>query len=228
MSEYMEKHAVSRLIGSPPGYIGYDQGGQLTEAVRRRPYSIVLFDEIEKAHPDVFNVLLQVLDDGRLTDGQGRTVNFSNTVIIMTSNIGSQYIQEWDGSDYGALESTLQKELTMQFRPEFINRIDDIVIFDRIKEEDMTHIVEVQLRSMLAVIEKSKGITLTFTKEAKDALAREGYDQAFGARPLKRVIQKRILNKLAREIIDGKVTENAVVEVDYADGDFVIESKLAG
>lgn len=227
MSEYMEKHAVSRLIGSPPGYVGYDQGGQLTEAVRRRPYSIVLFDEIEKAHPDVFNVLLQVLDDGRLTDGQGRTVNFSNTVIIMTSNIGSQYIQEWDGGDYGALESTLQKELTMQFRPEFINRIDDIVIFDRIKEEDMTHIVEVQLRSMLAVIEKSKGITLTFTKEAKDALAREGYDQAFGARPLKRVIQKRILNKLAREIIDGKVTENAVIEIDYADDDFVIENKPA-
>lgn len=228
MSEYMEKHAVSRLIGSPPGYVGYDQGGQLTEAVRRRPYSIVLFDEIEKAHPDVFNVLLQVLDDGRLTDGQGRTVNFSNTVIIMTSNIGSQYIQEWDGSDYGALESTLQKELTMQFRPEFINRIDDIVIFDRIKEEDMTHIVEVQLRSMLAVIEKSKGITLSFTKEAKDALAREGYDQAFGARPLKRVIQKRILNKLARGVIDGKVTESAAVEIDYADGGFVIESKPAG
>lgn len=228
MSEYMEKHAVSRLIGSPPGYVGYDQGGQLTEAVRRRPYSIVLFDEIEKAHPDVFNVLLQVLDDGRLTDGQGRTVNFSNTVIIMTSNIGSQYIQEWDGSDYGALESTLQGELTMQFRPEFINRIDDIVIFDRIKEEDMTHIVEVQLRSMLAVIEKSKGITLTFTKEAKDALAREGYDQAFGARPLKRVIQKRILNKLAREIIDGKVTESAAIKIDYTDGDFVIESKSAG
>lgn len=227
MSEYMEKHAVSRLIGSPPGYVGYDQGGQLTEAVRRRPYSIVLFDEIEKAHPDVFNVLLQVLDDGRLTDGQGRTVNFSNTVIIMTSNIGSQYIQEWDGSDYGTLESTLRMELTMQFRPEFINRIDDIVIFDRIKEEDMTHIVEVQLRSMLAVIEKSKGITLTFTKEAKDALAREGYDQAFGARPLKRVIQKRILNKLAREIIDGKVTENAVIEIDYADDDFVIENKPA-
>lgn len=227
MSEYMEKYAVSRLIGSPPGYVGYDQGGQLTEAVRRRPYSIVLFDEIEKAHPDVFNVLLQVLDDGRLTDGQGRTVNFSNTVIIMTSNIGSQYIQEWDGSDYGALESTLQKELTMQFRPEFINRIDDIVIFDRIKEEDMTHIVEVQLRSMLAVIEKSKGISLSFTKEAKDALAREGYDQSFGARPLKRVIQKRILNKLAREIIDGKVAENAVIEIDYAGDDFVIESKPA-
>lgn len=227
MSEYMEKHTVSRLIGSPPGYVGYEQGGQLTEAVRRRPYSIILFDEIEKAHPDVFNVLLQVLDDGRLTDGQGRTVNFSNTVIIMTSNIGSQYIQEWDGSDYGALESTLQKELTMHFRPEFINRIDDIVIFDRIKEEDMTHIVEVQLRSMLAVIEKSKGISLSFTKEAKDALAREGYDQSFGARPLKRVIQKRILNKLAREIIDGKVTENAVIEIDYAGDDFVIESKPA-
>lgn len=225
MSEYMEKHAVSRLIGSPPGYVGYDQGGQLTESVRRRPYSIVLFDEIEKAHPDVFNVLLQVLDDGRLTDGQGRTVNFSNTVIIMTSNIGSQYIQEWDGSDYGALESILQKELTMQFRPEFINRIDDIVIFDRIKEEDMTHIVEVQLRSMLAVIEKSKGISLSFTKEAKDALAREGYDQAFGARPLKRVIQKRILNELAKRIIDGSIKSGSVVKVDYTNNAFHFDTK---
>jgi ATP-dependent Clp protease ATP-binding subunit ClpB len=224
MSEYMEKHAVSRLIGSPPGYVGYDQGGQLTEAVRRRPYSIVLFDEIEKAHPDVFNVLLQVLDDGRLTDGQGRTVNFSNTVIIMTSNIGSQYIQEWDGSDYGALEGALQKELTTHFRPEFINRIDDIVIFDRIKEEDMAHIVDVQLKSMLSAIEKTKGITLTFTKEAKDALAKEGYDEAFGARPLKRVIQKRILNKLAREIIDGKVAENTAARIDYTGGEFVIHA----
>lgn len=222
MSEYMEKHAVSRLIGSPPGYVGYEQGGQLTEAVRRRPYSIVLFDEIEKAHQDVFNVLLQVLDDGRLTDGQGRTVNFSNTVIIMTSNIGSQFIQEWDGTDFGALENTLQNELTRHFRPEFINRIDDIVIFDRIKKEDMQHIVDVQLESMLADIEKSKGITITFTKSAKEALAKEGYDEAFGARPLKRVIQKRILNKLARHIIDGDVTENADVTIDFADNDFVM------
>jgi ATP-dependent Clp protease ATP-binding subunit ClpB len=225
MSEYMEKHAVSRLIGSPPGYVGYEQGGQLTEAVRRRPYSIILFDEIEKAHQDVFNVLLQVLDDGRLTDGQGRTVNFSNTVIIMTSNIGSQFIQKWDGNNFGTLESTLQKELTIHFRPEFINRIDDIVIFDRIKEEDMKHIVEVQLESMLAEIEKSKGIKLTFTSNAKEALAKEGYDEAFGARPLKRVIQKRILDRLSRQIIDGDVTENSKVVVDYDGENFVIKTK---
>ena len=225
MSEYMEKHAVSRLIGSPPGYVGYDQGGQLTEAVRRRPYSIVLFDEIEKAHQDVFNVLLQVLDDGRLTDGQGRTVNFSNTVIIMTSNIGSQYIQEWDGKDFSSLESRLQQELSHNFRPEFINRIDDIVIFDRIKEEDMKHIVEVQLKNMLAEIEKSKGIKIVFTSNAEEALAKEGYDEAFGARPLKRVIQKRILNKLARQIIDGSVTENSKVTVDYDGEDFSIKMK---
>ena len=223
MSEYMEKHAVSRLIGSPPGYVGYEQGGQLTEAVRRRPYSIILFDEIEKAHQDVFNVLLQVLDDGRLTDGQGRTVNFSNTVIIMTSNIGSRFILEWDGNNFGNLESTLQKELMVQFRPEFINRIDDIVIFDRIKEEDMKHIVEVQLESMLAGIEKSKGIKITLTSNAKQALTKEGYDEAFGARPLKRVIQKRILNKLARQIIDGSVTENSEVTVDYVGEDFVMK-----
>lgn len=219
----MEKHAISRLIGSPPGYVGYEQGGQLTEAVRRRPYSIVLFDEIEKAHQDVFNVLLQVLDDGRLTDGQGRTVNFSNTVIIMTSNIGSRFILEWDGNNFGNLESTLQKELMVQFRPEFINRIDDIVIFDRIKEEDMKHIVEVQLESMLAGIEKSKGIKITLTSNAKQALTKEGYDEAFGARPLKRVIQKRILNKLARQIIDGSVTENSEVTVDYVGEDFVMK-----
>jgi ATP-dependent Clp protease ATP-binding subunit ClpB len=218
----MEKHAVSRLIGSPPGYVGYEQGGQLTEAVRRRPYSIILFDEIEKAHQDVFNVLLQVLDDGRLTDGQGRTVNFSNTVIIMTSNIGSQFIQKWDGNNFGTLESTLQKELTVHFRPEFINRIDDIVIFDRIKEEDMKHIVEVQLESMLTEIEKSKGIKISFTPKAKEALAKEGYDEAFGARPLKRIIQKRILNMLARKIIDGEVIENSKAVVDYDGKDFTI------
>lgn len=222
MSEYMEKHAVSRLIGSPPGYIGYEQGGQLTEAVRRRPYSIVLFDEIEKAHQDVFNVLLQVLDDGRLTDGQGRTVDFSNTVIIMTSNIGSQYIQEWEGKDFAALERTLQKELSTHFRPEFLNRIDDIVIFDRIKESDMKQIIEVQLRTMLADLEKTKGMKLQFTQPAKEALAKEGYDPAFGARPLKRVIQKRILDTLAKKIIEGKVAENATVTIDYDGKEFVV------
>lgn len=223
MSEYMEKHTVSRLIGSPPGYVGYEQGGQLTEAIRRRPYSIILFDEIEKAHQDVFNVLLQVLDDGRLTDGQGRTVNFSNTVIIMTSNIGSQYIQEWNGKNFDSLESTLQKELMAHFRPEFINRIDDIVIFDRIKKEDMQHIVDVQLKYMLADIEKSKGIKIIFTSKAKEALAKEGYDEAFGARPLKRVIQKRILNKLAKEIIEGNVKENSKITVNFDGREYYIK-----
>lgn len=226
MSEYMEKHAVSRLIGSPPGYVGYEQGGQLTEAIRRRPYSIVLFDEIEKAHQDVFNVLLQVLDDGRLTDGQGRTVNFANTVVIMTSNIGSHYIQEWDGKNYDTLEKTLHKELSTHFRPEFINRIDDIVVFDRIKEDDMKHIVEVQLKSMLAEIERTKQIKIILTTKAKEALAKEGYDPAFGARPLKRVIQKRILDMLAKEIIEGKVTESSSVNIDFDGKNFTIKNNF--
>lgn len=224
MSEYMEQHAVSRLIGSPPGYVGYEQGGQLTEAVRRRPYSIVLFDEIEKAHQDVFNVLLQVLDDGRLTDGQGRTVNFSNTVIIMTSNIGSRYIQEWNGQDFSKLEGTLHAELGKYFRPEFINRIDDIVIFDRIQQADMQHIVEIELVRMLDHIKKSKGIRLEFTKKAKQALASMGYDEAFGARPLKRVIQKQVLDKLAKQVIEGTITENSNVTVDYDKEDFIISA----
>lgn len=223
MSEYMEKHAVSRLIGSPPGYVGYEQGGQLTEAIRRRPYSIVLFDEIEKAHQDVFNVLLQVLDDGRLTDGQGRTVNFANSVIIMTSNIGSSNIQQWDGKNFNQLENKLLAELTNHFRPEFINRIDDIVIFDRIRESDMKHIVGIQLQNMLAEVEKSRGIKLIFSKSAKDALVQEGYDPAFGARPLKRVIQKRILDKLAKSIIEGQVKDGQTVQVDFDGSNFIFK-----
>lgn len=223
MSEYMEKHAVSRLIGSPPGYVGYEQGGQLTEAIRRRPYSIVLFDEIEKAHQDVFNVLLQVLDDGRLTDGQGRTVNFANSVIIMTSNVGSSNIQQWDGKNFNQLENKLLAELTNHFRPEFINRIDDIVIFDRIRESDMKHIVGIQLQNMLAEVEKSRGIKLIFSKSAKDALVQEGYDPAFGARPLKRVIQKRILDKLAKSIIEGQVKDGQTVQVDFDGSNFIFK-----
>lgn len=222
MSEYMEQHAVSRLIGAPPGYVGYDQGGQLTEAVRRRPYSIVLFDEIEKAHQDVFNVLLQVLDDGRLTDGQGRTVNFSNTVIIMTSNIGSRHIQEWDGKNFLALEQTLHKELSSHLRPEFINRIDDIVVFDRIQPEDMAQIVEVQLARTLAQLESSRGLRVTVSDAAKQSLATMGYDQAFGARPLKRIIQKHILDELAKKIIAGEIGEDATVHVDAKNDTFVI------
>ena len=224
MSEYMEQHAVARLIGSPPGYVGYEQGGQLTEAVRRRPYSILLFDEIEKAHQDVFNVLLQVLDDGRLTDGQGRTVNFSNTVIIMTSNIGSQYIQDWNGKDFASLEATLSNELKKYFRPEFINRVDDIVIFDRIQAEYMKEIVGVQLQRTAEQIKKTKDITLQFTDKAEEALAMQGFDPAYGARPLKRVIQTKILNPLAAKIIEGTVQENDHLLVDVKNGKYTFKT----
>ncbi len=215
MSEYMEQHAVSRLIGSPPGYVGYDQGGQLTEAVRRRPYSVVLFDEIEKAHPDVFNVLLQVLDDGRLTDGQGRTVNFTNTIIIMTSNIGSSTIMDWNGKDFTALESTMLEILRGHFRPEFLNRIDDIVLFDRIDATNMKAIVAVQLDTMVRQLELQKDITLRLDAAVTEMLATDGYDPAFGARPLKRLIQRRVLDPLALEIINGAIAEGAIVKVTY-------------
>ena len=205
MSEYMEQHAVSRLIGSPPGYVGYDQGGQLTEAVRRRPYSVVLFDEIEKAHPDVFNILLQVLDDGRLTDGQGRTVNFTNTIVIMTSNVGSQAIIDHQTSDGVDLDAAVLDTLRQHFRPEFLNRIDDIVVFDRIKPEAMRAIVDIQLERIVSMLATSKDIELTIDDAVRDMLARDGYDAAFGARPLKRMIQKRLLDPLAIEIIEGRI-----------------------
>ena len=216
MSEYMERHAVARLIGSPPGYVGYDQGGQLTEAVRRRPYSVVLFDEIEKAHPDVFNVLLQVLDDGRLTDGQGRTVDFSNTVIIMTSNVGSQAIMDFSGDDLSALDNQTLEVLRQHFRPEFLNRIDDIVIFDRIRPEAMRAIVDVHLTKVARQVKDSRDITLEFDDSVRDMLARDGYDPAFGARPLKRLVQKRVLDPLALELIDGRIHEGMEVTVSVA------------
>lgn len=216
MSEYMEQHAVSRLIGSPPGYVGYDQGGQLTEAVRRRPYSVVLFDEIEKAHPDVFNVLLQVLDDGRLTDGQGRTVDFTNTIIIMTSNVGSQAIMDFDGDDFAKLENSMLDVLRAHFRPEFLNRIDDIVIFDRISKDAMRAIVTVQLERVARQVYESREITLEFDDTVKTMLAADGYDPAFGARPLRRLIQKRILDPLALEIIDGRIGEGQSIRVMYS------------
>ncbi len=218
MSEYMERHAVARLIGSPPGYVGYDQGGQLTEAVRRRPYSVVLFDEIEKAHPDVFNVLLQVLDDGRLTDGQGRTIDFSNTIIIMTSNVGSQMIMDFSGSDLSVLDNKMLEVLRQHFRPEFLNRIDDIVIFDRIHEQAMRAIVDVQLERVARQVKDSRDITLTFDESIRDMLARDGYDPSFGARPLKRLVQKRILDPLALELIDGRIREGMTVVARAADG----------
>jgi len=223
MSEYMEKHAVARMIGAPPGYVGYDEGGQLTEAVRRKPYSIVLFDEIEKAHPDVFNVLLQVLDDGRLTDGKGRTIDFTNTIIIMTSNIGSHYIQEWDGKNKKALEQKIMDTLSTSFRPEFINRIDDIIIFNRLDKSLMGKIVDIQLEQMLENV-KQKGISVSITNELKQLLAEEGYDPAFGARPLKRVIQTKILDELAMQIIEGNIKEGDSVTMDIKDGKVVLKS----
>ena len=224
MSEYMEQHAVSRLIGSPPGYVGYDQGGQLTEAVRRRPYSVVLFDEIEKAHPDVFNVLLQVLDDGRLTDGQGRTVDFTNTIIIMTSNVGSQAIMDFSGDDVAKLENSMLDVLRQHFRPEFLNRIDDIVLFDRISQDAMRAIVDVQLANIIRQVRNSREITLEFDDAVKDMLATDGYDPAFGARPLKRLIQKRVLDPLALEIIDGRVNDGDVVKVSVSSDKVVFGS----
>ncbi len=206
MSEYMEKHTVARLIGAPPGYVGYEEGGQLSEAVRRKPYSVVLFDEVEKAHSDVFNVLLQVLDDGRITDGQGRTVDFKNSVIILTSNIGSQFIMEDLAVD--ERNRRVMEALRGHFRPEFLNRIDEIIIFDRLDEKQITQIVDIQLKRLLDRLAK-QNIHLTLTDAAKTHLAREGYDPAYGARPLKRVIQKEILDPLSLEILDGR----------FADGD---------
>jgi len=216
MSEYMEKHTVARLIGAPPGYVGYEEGGQLSEAVRRRPYSIILFDEVEKAHQDVFNVLLQVLDDGRITDGQGRTVDFKNTVIIMTSNIGSQYILEEEQSQE-ARERLVMDALRGHFRPEFLNRVDEIIIFDRLSEDDLKKIVEIQLKRLAKRLEQQK-ITLDLSDSAKAHLAREGYDPVYGARPLRRTIQKEILDPLSIDILEGKVREGQTVYIDAKNG----------
>jgi ATP-dependent Clp protease ATP-binding subunit ClpB len=217
MSEYQERHTVARLIGAPPGYVGYEEGGQLTEAVRRRPYAVVLFDEIEKAHPEVFNVLLQLLDDGRLTDGQGRVVSFRNTVIIMTSNIGSQWIKELGPE---RARDMVMDELNKTFRPEFLNRIDEIIIFRALSREDLNRIVDIQLRSLQKVLAHRR-ITLEVTEAAKQRLADEGYDPVYGARPLKRVIQKRIQNRLALEALQGRVKDGDHVVIDVApDGEF--------
>ncbi|CAN5693113.1 ATP-dependent chaperone ClpB [soil metagenome] len=221
MSEYMEKHTVARLIGAPPGYVGYEEGGQLSEAVRRKPYSVVLFDEVEKAHHDVFNVLLQVLDDGRITDGQGRTIDFKNTVIILTSNIGSQYIME--DLSHEERDRRVTEALRGHFRPEFLNRIDEIIIFDRLHEEQITHIVDIQLQRLLNRLLK-QNITLTLTDAAKKLLGKEGYDPAYGARPLKRVIQREILDPLSMEILDGKFKEGDKITAD-ADGDHLVFKK---
>ena len=225
MSEYMEKHSVSRLIGAPPGYIGYEEGGQLTEAVRRRPYSVVLFDEIEKAAPEVFNVLLQILDDGRLTDGQGRTVDFKNTVIIMTSNVGNRWLHEYDGMDEDEIQRSVRQRLREEgFRPEFINRIDEVIIFHQLTRKQMRDIVEIQINHLRPRLAE-RHITLHLSEAAKELLANEGYDPQFGARPLKRVIQREVENRIARAILDGTLRDGDTLEIDAKDGKLTIEPK---
>jgi ATP-dependent Clp protease ATP-binding subunit ClpB len=224
MSEYMEKHTVSRLIGAPPGYVGYEEGGQLTEAIRRRPYAVVLLDEIEKAHNDVFNVLLQLLDDGRLTDGKGRTVDFKNTIIIMTSNIGSQFIQEINDPD--ELTDKINEVLKISFRPEFINRVDDIVIFNRLEKDEIKKIVEIQVEHLKKRLE-THGIDLRLTDAALGLIADEGFDPVFGARPLKRVIQRTVQDALAIQILEGKVSDGDGVVVDAHDGKIGVVVKKA-
>ncbi|MGD1075056.1 MAG: AAA family ATPase, partial [Thermodesulfovibrionales bacterium] len=228
MSEYQERHTVSRLIGAPPGYVGYEEGGQLTEAVRRRPYSVILFDEIEKAHPEVFNLLLQVLDDGRLTDGHGRTVDFRNTVIIMTSNIGSTHIQEllserakqpvahWSKGNSEELKDRIMDDLKAFFKPEFLNRVDEIVIFNPLSKELLKRIVDIQVERMKKYL-REKGIDIVLTDAAKGWFAEMGYDPVYGARPLKRALQKEILNPLAIKLLDGTFKQGDIVEVDSSD-----------
>jgi ATP-dependent Clp protease ATP-binding subunit ClpC len=233
MSEYQERHSVSRLIGAPPGYVGYDEGGSLTEAVRRRPYRVILFDEIEKAHPDVFNTLLQVLDDGRLTDGQGRTVDFRNTVIVMTSNLGTGaqeratfgFTQRADGTpDHENLQGSIEKALREFFRPEFLNRIDEIVIFEPLTQAELGKIVDIlinEVRTRMA----ERQIDFDLTAAAKEEIVREGYDPAFGARPLRRTVQRRIENELAKRILSGEFGEGTKVTVDFKDGAFVFANE---
>ncbi len=222
MSEYMEKHTVARLIGAPPGYVGYEEGGQLSEAVRRKPYSVVLFDEVEKAHGDVFNVLLQVLDDGRITDGQGRTIDFKNTVLIMTSNIGSQFIMEELSVE--ERNKRVMEALRGHFRPEFLNRIDEIVIFDRLTDKEIVKIVDIQLDRLTKRLGKQK-LKLELSEKARSYLAKEGYDPAYGARPLKRVIQHKILDPLSMEILDGKIHEGQSIKADVSGGELVFKTK---
>jgi ATP-dependent Clp protease ATP-binding subunit ClpB len=228
MSEYMEKHSVSRLIGAPPGYVGYDEGGALTEAVRRRPYQVVLFDEIEKAHPDVFNVLLQVLDDGRLTDGQGRTVDFRNVLIVMTSNLGSDYlVNQPDGEDAKAVEKDVMNVVRGHFRPEFLNRVDEIILFHRLRREDMGAIVDIQFKRLAKLLEERK-VELALDPKGRQWLADKGYDSAYGARPLKRVIQKWVQDPLAQAILAGEVHDGQTVKVSAALGRLTIDGKPVG
>jgi ATP-dependent Clp protease ATP-binding subunit ClpB len=222
MSEYMEKHSVARLIGSPPGYVGYEEGGRLTEAIRRRPYSVVLFDEIEKAHPDVFNVLLQVLDDGRLTDGKGRVVSFKNTVIIMTSNLGSHWIAESSGMSEKDLQEKIEEELRRHFRPEFLNRIDDVIVFHRLSREEIEKIVEIQLKSLARMV-ADRGILLNWSPAVIRYLANKGYDPTFGARPLKRLIQKEVSDALASKILKNEIVTGDEADLDVSDDNESLE-----
>ncbi len=222
MSEFMEKHSVARLIGAPPGYVGYEEGGYLTELVRRKPYSVILLDEIEKAHPDVFNVLLQVLDDGRMTDGQGRTVDFKNTVIVMTSNLGSQMIQTMAHEEYSAIKSAVMAEVKTHFRPEFINRIDEIVVFHPLDETNIREIARIQLQYLekrLAAMDMGLEVTDAALRE----IASVGFDPVYGARPLKRAIQSQIENPLAKAILEGQFGPKDLIKVDARKGEVVFE-----
>ena len=220
MSEYQEKHTVARLIGAPPGYVGYEEGGQLTEAVRRRPYSVVLFDEIEKAHADVFNTMLQILDDGRLTDGQGRTVDFKNVVVIMTSNVGTEFLANGFSTDEPRVREAVLNALRARFRPEFLNRIDEIVLFHPLTREHLKEIVDIQMELVQKRMAERK-ITIELTDAAKELLVNEGYDATYGARPLKRTIQRLILDPLALQVLEGKFGEGDTIIVDVEKGAIV-------
>jgi ATP-dependent Clp protease ATP-binding subunit ClpB len=226
MSEYQERHTVSRLVGAPPGYVGYEEGGQLTEAVRRRPYSVVLFDEIEKAHPEVFNALLQLLDEGRLTDGHGRTVDFKNTVVIMTSNIGTEFLGEQLDRSAAEGEALVMTALRQHFRPEFLNRIDEIVIFHGLTREHLKQIVEIQVRHLKKLLAE-RHLEIELTDAAKTLIAAEGYDPTYGARPLKRVIQRQIQDPLALRLLQGEFGEGDRIQIDASNGHLVFEREAA-
>jgi ATP-dependent Clp protease ATP-binding subunit ClpB len=227
MSEYMEKHAVSRLIGAPPGYVGYEEGGALTEAVRRRPYQVILFDEVEKAHPDVFNVLLQVLDDGRLTDGQGRTVDFRNTLIVLTSNLGSDILANApEGELGGPVRDAVMEVVRNSFRPEFLNRLDEILLFRRLSRDNMGEIVEIQLKGLARMLAE-RNITLEIDASARAWLGEAGYDPVYGARPLKRVIQRELQNPLAQLILQGQIHDGDVVTVSAGESGLAIAPQRA-
>ncbi len=224
MTEYMEKFSVSRLIGAPPGYVGYDEGGQLTEAVRRKPYSVVLFDEIEKAHPDVFNILLQILDDGRITDSQGRTVDFKNTIIILTSNLGSSYLLEGieeDGSIRPEAQEAVMAELRRSFRPEFLNRLDEIILFRPLTRENLNSIIDLMVESLRKRL-KDRDLDLALTDAAKELIIERGYDPLYGARPLRRVLQSSVETLVARTILRGDISAGSTITVDARDGELVV------